>query len=405
MPRTSLCSYTYNDAALLHGLLESIAAWSVQPDEIILMDDGSATPFSLTEAEKALPIKLLRHERNLGFTRAKHDCISAARGDIILAMDCDSRAVNDYLEACIKVLRDKSIGLVGAMAAPPVTDDYTSWYMYTFSFGEAISPPGEEEFAKTKKTPQKAVSDAMPGLLDTEFIGGSIFALRRELWDEVGGFSGYAKIVHEDSYLSTAIMNKGYQLKIMDRPFRLVRRFNRETLCRRYWHLGRSSGCVEAVMRLGQSLPDTQKNFLAAVSSRCASIAENALTFVFYYYEMLIMCHTFLEFCNALGSQGHLPKEAAKNLLAGIQARLANYPRLWLLLKADLVKLRVLPLKEYPAPPAADQSDLALKCDWSPVLAVFDNLNRQGALGYLESEGVALLLQDEREAEADFSGY
>lgn len=61
MQQVSLCSYTYNDANLLHDLLASIPAWSFQPDEIILMDDGSDEPFSLTEDEKKLPVKILRH--------------------------------------------------------------------------------------------------------------------------------------------------------------------------------------------------------------------------------------------------------------------------------------------------------------------------------------------------------
>lgn len=158
MPHTSLCSYTYNDAALLHGLPASVPAWSVRPDEIILLDDGSDEPFALTEAEKALPVRIIRHERNMRFTRAKHNCISAAAGEIILAMDCDARVTNDFLELCVSALRNEEIGLLAPQAAPPVTDDYTSWYAYTFSFGKALSPQDDSEFAAVKKTLEKGGS-------------------------------------------------------------------------------------------------------------------------------------------------------------------------------------------------------------------------------------------------------
>jgi glycosyltransferase involved in cell wall biosynthesis len=347
----------------------------------------------------------LRHDKNQGFTRSKHDCINAASGEIILAIDCDARPTSDFLELCVTVLRDKSIGLLGALVAPPVTDDYTSWYVYTFSFGRAIAPPDDSEFGIAENMAGRAILGEIPELADTEFVGGGIFALRRDVWREVCGFSGYAGTVHEDSYLSDIIKTRGYQLKLIKRPFRLLRVFNRETLCRRYWKLALSTGCVEGIVRSGKSLPFTQKGFLSAVRSRCASIEENGLTLVFYYYEILIISHTLLELCNNIASQGKLLKDAGQALVSGLQRLLAPYPRLWLLLKADLLKQRVLPLPEYPAPDPGNQSDLARHCDWSEVFLLLESLREKNILDYLEQEGVGLILKDDSEVAPDFSWY
>lgn len=320
-------------------------------------------------------------------------------------MDCDARATNDFLELCVGVLQNKNIGMVGAQVAPPVADDYTSWYFYAFSFGQAIDSPDDTEFASVKNTSKKRNLGELPELGDTEFIGGSIFALRREVWDEVGGFSGYSKRVHEDSYLSKSIISCGYQLKIISRPFQVVRVFSRKALCRRYWILGRSSGIVEAIIHSGKSLPATQEDFIKAVQSRCESIEKNELTLVFYYYEALIMCHPLLELCNELGALARLPKNAAEDFLSAVRKRLSGYPRLWLLLKSDLLQLDTLPLREHPAPDETDKSALANECDWAQALSLFELFKEKKILDYLEKEGVSLILQDDRETQPHFSGY
>lgn len=42
----SVVTYTYNDNALVAGLLDSIESWNVCPSEVIVVDDGSSEPFT-----------------------------------------------------------------------------------------------------------------------------------------------------------------------------------------------------------------------------------------------------------------------------------------------------------------------------------------------------------------------
>ncbi|MBA4358601.1 MAG: glycosyl transferase, partial [Desulfovibrio sp.] len=94
-PRLSLCTYTYNDAGFIHDLLRQVPSWQVQPDEIVVVDDGSKQPFA---PRIPLPqLRVIRLDQNQGITRAKGAGLSAARGERIFSLDCDTRVAPDWL--------------------------------------------------------------------------------------------------------------------------------------------------------------------------------------------------------------------------------------------------------------------------------------------------------------------
>jgi glycosyltransferase involved in cell wall biosynthesis len=88
-PRVSLCTFTYNDGELADGLLAESAGWSVRPDEIVIVDDGSSPPY--VPASPPPGCRVLRQPANIGITRTKHEGVSALTGDALAAMDCDAR--------------------------------------------------------------------------------------------------------------------------------------------------------------------------------------------------------------------------------------------------------------------------------------------------------------------------
>ena len=85
MSSTSFCTFTYNDGRLAQKLLASIPGWSKQPDEIVIVDDGSDPPFSPHNDSNigALPLRIIRFPQNRGFAAAKSAGINAAQGKII----------------------------------------------------------------------------------------------------------------------------------------------------------------------------------------------------------------------------------------------------------------------------------------------------------------------------------
>lgn len=382
MTTVSVCSFTYNDANLLHGLLEDISGWSRKPDEIVLVDDGSSIPFELlpTEISSLPPVKLIHFEENKGFTIAKHTCISASSGEVILSIDSDSRLSKGFIENCLALLQDKTVGLVSGICMPAKGHDLFSNYIPA----QMITPPGDEPF-------------------ETTFINGPAFALRREVWDEVGGFSGHPERTKSDHYLSRTVLARGYKL-IIDPAMQVreARKLDRHTAFRRLW-----TWCGEAwvkAVRPEESLPE---HFRPLLREKLASIALISGTrhLEFFYFDLLQTMQFIYAFCNSLGSRGLIPLQTGEQLHQLVFEALAPYPLLRKVFTMDMLKLKALPLQEAQPPAPEDQSRRANVCDWQPLRDFFETLKDNYVLEYLDKEGVRLILEDDAKVEADFSIY
>lgn len=385
MQRVSLCSYTYNDGRLLHGLLEHVRDWDRQPDEIVLVDDGSAEPFALDEREKQLPVRLIRFPANQGVVRAKHQGISAAAGDIVLSVDCDSRLSSDFLSRVTDLLRDPGIGLASGCSGMTPGKDLFSQYSNTFG-----------DIRKPKKS----------GPVD--FICGVAFALRKDVWNEVGGFSGHAGSLAEDHYLGAAVKARGYCLYMDTGVYAISARvLSRQAYCARFWKWCKDAWLKEAPAEM--SLPEYyQAYFGTPMLRRCATVLQH-FPLEFFYFELLQMCFIPLSLAGALGGQGRIPPGSAAGLWDAVRERLEPYPVLFRVLKADCLQSGALPLPKEEGPEAAprpgDTSRLATVCDWSDFLASLDLFEEKGLFSWLDKEGVPRILEDAATVTADFSFY
>ena len=386
MPTVSLCSYTYNDARLLHGLLAHSASWTVQPDEIVLVDDGSDPPFALLDSETRLPLRLIRLPENRGFRNAKHTGLSAAQGDILLSTDCDARLSPDFLACALEHLADQDNGLVSGCSGLNLGEDMLSRYLNVF---------GDKMYVKTTQT--------------VDFINGGAFALRREVWEKIDGFNGFGGVSGEDHYLCQTLKAKGYALLLDSRiHVAYARVMTRQAFCRRIW-----TWCGQAWLHAARqdlSLPEYfAAFFLQPMLERCAIIAR-AFPHEYLYLELLQIFALAFAFCNSLVRGGRVPAQAGMLLLRGLENSLRPYPALRGLLKADLIKSGMLPpvMEHDPDPHGthdAHRSRLATVCDWESSLAFLKTLADTGMLSWLNNEGVPRVLADEAELKADFSTY
>jgi glycosyltransferase involved in cell wall biosynthesis len=91
--RLSVAMCTYNGARFLREQLESIAAQTRLPDELVVCDDGSAdeSPEIVRKFAKnaPFPVRLEINERNLGSTKNFGKAIGLCEGDIIALADQD----------------------------------------------------------------------------------------------------------------------------------------------------------------------------------------------------------------------------------------------------------------------------------------------------------------------------
>lgn len=100
---------------------EIAAATAGEAAEIIFVDDGSSdgTTHALTELKAEIPaLRLIRHNRNFGQSRAVRTGVRAAKGDIIVTLDGDGQNDPADIPKLVSILRaDNSgkLGLVGGV--------------------------------------------------------------------------------------------------------------------------------------------------------------------------------------------------------------------------------------------------------------------------------------------------
>ena len=106
----SIALCTYNGAPYLEGQLESIAAQTLQPDELVVCDDGStdSTLELLSDFKGRVPfdVRIYRNITNLGSTRNFEQAITLCEGEIIALSDQDDIWLPEKLEKLVKALSD-----------------------------------------------------------------------------------------------------------------------------------------------------------------------------------------------------------------------------------------------------------------------------------------------------------
>lgn len=178
--------------AMLVSLAESAAAAGAAP-ELLLVDNG---PTALDPALLPDGAVYRRPGRNLGFGRACNLAAGMAHGDFLLFLNPDARLRPGFFSA-----------LALAIAAYPQTAVFcaATWsgprlYAQTLSWIEC---------ALNRLKPAKIPAGTLWGDCSMRFANGGAFAIRRSVFERIGGFDESIFLYLEDDDLSWRLINAG----------------------------------------------------------------------------------------------------------------------------------------------------------------------------------------------------
>ena len=208
----TLCTYTYNDKNLLVGLLKDVDQWTVKPDEIIIIDDGSDIPLTLDTAPDNC--RIVRLDSNMGLCHAKNLGPNLASSKYILSVDCDTRISPDWLELCLPHAEKEDVGIVGGVLVQDAGDDIVSRYLMHF---------GDNHNAEIN--------------CFVDFIPGNARLIRSDVWKHIGGLTGHPRKICEDRFLCIKLNALGYKLHIekLSRASQ-VRKLSRHAMIKRFFN-------------------------------------------------------------------------------------------------------------------------------------------------------------------------
>ena len=183
MSNISVIIPLYNKAHEIERTLRSVAAQSVQPKEIIVVDDGSTDGSAEVVERMALPLVRLVRQRNAGVSAARNKAMSQAQGEWVALLDGDDCWEADYLANVARMV--EAYPAAGAIGTAFWVDD------------------GKRRVAGN--TPEKeGVVEFFTESMSRYVLIPSATVVRRDIALSLGGFPEGMRMA-EDQYLWTKI--------------------------------------------------------------------------------------------------------------------------------------------------------------------------------------------------------
>ncbi len=202
-PLASVVIPVYGKLDYTLACLRSLAVLRARvPFEVIVVDDCSPDD-SVETLARVQGLRLVRNAVNLGFVRSCNAGAAAARGEYVVMLNNDTEVQPDWLDALIDTFASEPrAGLVGSKLLYPdgrlqeaggiLWNDATGW-----NYGR-LDDPSKPEYCYQR---------------DVDYISGASIALRRSLWNELGGFDErYAPAYFEDADLAFAVRQAGFRV-------------------------------------------------------------------------------------------------------------------------------------------------------------------------------------------------
>lgn len=186
----------HNAATFLDGLLDSLETQcldGVEGCEVIVVDDGS-TDATARLLERRPAVRVLHHERCAGAGAARNTGARAARGEWLVFLDADTRVRDrDFLRRCVDLIASHSR-----------YDAFSGCYH--------DENPGSGRFARYLDACETVMRRGSLDRSAPGCLGGSVCAIRRSVFLELGGFSEDRRVALEDPDLGCRLAAAGHRL-------------------------------------------------------------------------------------------------------------------------------------------------------------------------------------------------
>lgn len=201
-PKASVIVLAWNGIEYLEGCLDAVLAQRGQsvaevPDfEVIVVDNGSTDSSPDLVARRFPQVRLICNERNLGFAAGNNVGLRAARGDLLVLLNQDTRVHLGWLAALTAALDNPAVAMVGCkLLYPDGTIQHAGAYLCG-PRGEAAHIGHHVPDAGPQSEPGAGQFDHAA---DVEFVTAAAIAISRAAWQKIGDLDeGFAPAYYED---------------------------------------------------------------------------------------------------------------------------------------------------------------------------------------------------------------
>lgn len=206
-PLVTVIVVNYNAGELLDRCLDSLRARLPEPPaEVILVDNASSDGSAERAVRRHPEVNFIPAGRNLGFAGGVRCGVAAASGGILFLLNPDAEIYPDTLEKLVSGLDgDPRLAVAGCKIYDP---DRT-----TLQHAGAVLHPSLITSHIGRGEPDQGQYD-QPA--DVDYVTGAALAVRREVWDELGGLDpGYRPGYYEETELCLRARRRGYWVRVL----------------------------------------------------------------------------------------------------------------------------------------------------------------------------------------------
>ncbi|MEW6248547.1 MAG: glycosyltransferase [Nitrospirota bacterium] len=194
----------WNKVELTRRCLEALATTPDEPRwEVIIVDNGSTDGTSALLAELGGDVRIIRNDENLGFAKACNQGAKAARGRYLVFLNNDTIPQSGWLEALVREVEEHAdVAVVGSKLLYP---DGTIQHA-----GVAFSHVWFTPYHLYQGCP--ADLPAVNRRREFQAVTAACMLVRREVFDEVGGFDEGYRNGFEDVDLCLKVRERGWKI-------------------------------------------------------------------------------------------------------------------------------------------------------------------------------------------------
>jgi glycosyltransferase involved in cell wall biosynthesis len=191
--RVSIVIPVYNEGARIGDCLEAIAAQTVRPYEVIVVDNNSTD--NTAEVVGGYPFAKLLLAKRQGVVHARNRGFNAARGDIIGRIDADTRLPADWVGRIQSLFRERALSAV--------TGSIGYYDMPAYKVASRIDLAFRRYAARRMQ--------------DRVFLQGANMALRTSAWRAIRHHLCLHRGMHEDFDLAIHLSEAGHTVRFDER--------------------------------------------------------------------------------------------------------------------------------------------------------------------------------------------
>jgi GT2 family glycosyltransferase len=218
---TSVLIVTYRATEAAIDCLTSLTAGADAGAEVIVVDNASGDGTAERIAARFPRVRLIEAGENLGFARAVNLAAGHATGDVLVLLNPDTIVHDGAIGHLAEFARaHPDAGLVGGRTLTPAGDlDPHSCWGVPSAWSMVCFATGLSTLFKHSRVldPESLGRWQRDSVREVGVVSGCLLAVRREVWDQLGGFDPSFFMYGEDVDLSLRAARLGYRPLITPR--------------------------------------------------------------------------------------------------------------------------------------------------------------------------------------------